>query len=125
MKFKYVCNTCGAENSVVTSGNFEWDYESQDWISGDFSGDKPFCIADGCYSEDIDKVTVEEVTDEVSLPYPVENMCMDCFWKWCQEQSMKVGSSLHINFVAEAECENCSNSRIIHQAVTGQWEKEE
>ena len=59
MRIKYVCKTCGTENKVVTNGTFEWDYEEQDWVTGCFSGDRPFCVADGCFSEDIDEVTME------------------------------------------------------------------
>ena len=53
MRIKYVCETCGTENRVVTNGTFEWDYEKQDWVPNGFSGDSPFCVADGCFSEDI------------------------------------------------------------------------
>ena len=60
MKVKQVCNTCGAENRVVTNGTFEWDYEKQDWVIGCFSGERPFCVADGCFSEDIQEVEVED-----------------------------------------------------------------
>ena len=56
MAIKWVCNTCKVENEVAVSGTFSWDYEKQDWVSGDFSGDKPFCVADGCFSEDVDEV---------------------------------------------------------------------
>ena len=59
MKIKYICRTCGIENQVVASGTLSWDYEQQDWVPNDFSGDKPICVADGCFSEDIDEVTME------------------------------------------------------------------
>ena len=59
MRTKYVCKTCGAENQVVLNGTFSWDYHGQEWVPNDFSGDRPFCAADGCFSEDIDEVAVE------------------------------------------------------------------
>ena len=60
MAIKYVCNTCKVENDVVVNGTFSWDYKKQDWVPDDFGGDKPFCVADGCFSEDVDEITVEE-----------------------------------------------------------------
>ena len=56
MKIKYVCNTCKVENQVAVSGTFSWDYETQDWVPNDLSGDRPICSADNCFSEDIDEV---------------------------------------------------------------------
>jgi len=59
MRTKYVCNTCKVENEVVLNGTFSWDYHGQEWVPNDLYEEKPFCVADGCFSEDIGEVTVE------------------------------------------------------------------
>ena len=60
MRIKYVCKTCGAENQVVLNGTCSWDYPGQEWVADDISTfERPFCVADGCFSEDIDEVTME------------------------------------------------------------------
>ena len=44
---------------------------------------------------------------EVQLPYPINNVCDDCFWSMEQDAVHKAGSSMVINFVEKTDCENC------------------
>ena len=45
---------------------------------------------------------------EVQLPYPINNVCGDCFHQPDSGyQIHKVGESMVINFVEKTDCENC------------------
>jgi hypothetical protein len=44
---------------------------------------------------------------EVQFPYPINNVCDDCYWSMEQDAVHKAGSSMVINFVEKTDCENC------------------
>ena len=57
------------------------------------------------YSNPDDFCTVEG--HEVQFPYPINNVCDDCYWSMEQDAVHKAGSSMVINFVEKTDCENC------------------
>jgi len=54
------------------------------------------------YWNDDDSSTI--IGYEVQLPYAIHNTCGECFM---DTEGREVGSHLVVNFVAEADCENC------------------
>jgi len=54
------------------------------------------------YYNDEDSSTITGY--EVKLPYAIHNTCGECFM---DTEGREVGSHLVVNFVAEADCENC------------------
>ena len=44
---------------------------------------------------------------EVKFPYPINDVCDDCYWSMEQDAVHKAGSSMVINFVEKTDCENC------------------
>jgi len=57
------------------------------------------------YYDDCAMVTI--IGQEMQFPYPINNVCDDCFWSMEQDAVHKAGSSMVINFVEKADCENC------------------
>ena len=43
---------------------------------------------------------------EVQFPYPINNVCHECFKDGEEDAVHEVGSHLVVNFVAEADCQN-------------------
>lgn len=60
------------------------------------------------YWNDDDSSTIRGY--EVRFPYPINNLCGDCFhsMEHHYEATHEVGSSLVVNFVAVGECEACA-----------------
>ena len=57
------------------------------------------------YWNDDDSTTIKGY--EVQFPYPINNVCDDCYWSMEQDAVHKAGSSMVINFVEKTDCENC------------------
>ena len=57
------------------------------------------------YYDDDNACTI--VGYEVKFPYPINDVCDDCYWSMEQDAVHKAGSSMVINFVEKTDCENC------------------
>jgi hypothetical protein len=58
------------------------------------------------YYDDCAMVTI--IGQEMQFPYPINNVCPDCFQRQDSGfQNHNVGESMVINFVEKADCENC------------------
>ena len=58
------------------------------------------------YYDDDNACTI--VGYEVKFPYPIDDVCLDCFQSEDSGyQIHKVGESMVVNFVEKTDCENC------------------